>query len=619
MKIKDIESPEFLKTLSIDECNKLSTEIRDFLINSISKTGGHLSSNLGVVELTIALHKVFNSPKDKIIFDVGHQSYVHKILTGRAKYFDSLRQYNGISGFQKRCESDHDCWEAGHSSTALSASLGMAVSRDLNNEDYHIIPFVGDGAIISGMSLEALNQIGEEKRNMIIIFNDNNMSISQNIGSLSKGFSRLRTLKSYGNVKKDIKSFLNKNDFGKNVIYAIKNVKEKFKKSVIDQGIFSELSLDYIGPVDGHNIRDLVSVLEAAKEHDGPIVIHVITKKGKGYVPCEKDIQGKWHGVSPFNINTGLPLVSVAEGFLSWSEVISSTLCTLAKKNKDIVAITPAMMCGSKLSNFFALYPDRSFDCGIAEDHAATFAAGLANSGKRPFLSIYSSFLQRSYDQINHDIGRMNLPVVIGVDRAGLVGEDGETHHGVFDISILRSIPNLIICQPKDAIEAQNLLNIAFNQTNPFIIRYPRGSIKYNKVTSFEDIKIGSWETDYKPNNIQAIVLTYGAEVDKVSYKVKNNNLPVMVINCRFFKPIDTKMIEYLCELNLPVICYETDILDGGLGSSILNYTCDHNMHLNLYRIGIHDQFIKHGALNKIRKEAKVDIDTLLEKIKELV
>ncbi|MEG0169675.1 MAG: 1-deoxy-D-xylulose-5-phosphate synthase [Anaerorhabdus sp.] len=619
MDIKEIQNPLFLKDMSIKECNSLANDIRAFLIDSVSKTGGHLSSNLGVVELTIALHKVFNSPEDKILFDVGHQSYIHKILTGRAKDFSTLRQYKGISGFQKREESEYDCWEAGHSSTVLSAALGMAVARDLDNSNYFVVPVVGDGSIVSGMSLEALNQIGSENKNMIIIFNDNNMSISQNVGALTNGFSKLRTSKPYTSFKTDMKSILKKNEAGKTLLAGMSAIKDKLKDSVVESGLFGEFGLEYLGPVDGHNMKDLIHILEAAKQHEGPVVVHVLTRKGKGYKPCENDKLGSWHGVGPFDVLTGKSLSSTPQGKLSWSEIISETLCRIAKTNEDIVAITPAMITGSKLEKFFAAYPTRSFDCGIAEEHATTFAAGLAITGKRPFLCIYSSFLQRAYDQINHDICRMDLPVVIGIDRAGLVGEDGATHHGVFDISMLKSIPNLIICQPKDGDEAQQLLVAAFAQKHPLAIRYPRGSECYSPISSADPIKIGTWTKFNESDITRCIVMTYGPEVDKVLTKICSNGLPVEVVNCRFFKPIDEEMLLKIASSKLPIIVYETDMLEGGLATSILEWGCDHNVQIKLHRIGIHDEYIPHGSLNQIRKDAGVDIETLFDKIDELI
>ena len=613
MDLNQIKGPEFLKQCTIEEMTELAGEIRHFLIESVSKTGGHLSSNLGVVELTIALHHVFDSPKDKIFFDVGHQCYVHKILTGRASSFSKLRQYKGLSGFQKRNESVHDVWEAGHSSTSLSAGLGMAVARDLKNEQYHVVPVIGDGSLLSGMSLEALNQIGDEKRNLIIIFNDNNMSISQNVGALTKGFAKLRTSKGYTTFKTDLKSRLDKNMFGQTVLKSMTAVKDFIKQEVVDAGMFNEFGLEYLGPVNGHDIKDLIQILEVAKTHQGPVVVHVMTKKGKGYPYCENDSEGKWHGVSSFNVETGSPYSSLPAGHLSWSQIVSEPLVEMAKEDERICAITPAMITGSKLEKFFALYPHRSFDCGIAEEHAATFAASLAQSGLRPFLCLYSSFLQRAYDQINHDICRMDLPVVIGIDRAGLVGEDGDTHHGVFDISILRSCPNLILSQPKDAYEMQQLLHCAFQQNHPFAIRYPRGSAAYQDTSKIESIEVGSWSIVYEPEHAEMSILTYGPDVDRVTNKMKTNGLPVRVINARFFKPLDTQMLNKLKEEQLPVLIYETDMKAGGLSSAVLEWCCDHKAMLPIQRIGIEDQYVSQGAMNLLRIEQKIDINTVYE------
>ena len=618
MHITDIKDPSFLKEMTIDEMNELAKDIRVFLVNSISKTGGHLASNLGVVELTIALHKVFDSPNDKIFFDVGHQSYVHKILTGRADRFTTLRQYNGIAGFQKRNESIHDPWEAGHSSTSLSAALGMAVARDLEGKDYHIVPVIGDGAMSSGESLEALNHIGYEQRNVIIIFNDNNMSISRNVGGLTQSFSRLRTAKGYNALKTDLKSTLKKSNVGKYVLESLTFMKDTIKETIIDKGIFGEFQLEYLGPVDGHNISDLISALETARDHEGPVVVHVITRKGKGYGPCEKDSLGKWHGVSPFDVKTGKPLATTPQGFMTYSEIISSTLCDLADHNEDIIAITPAMVAGSKLSNFFTRFPKRSFDCGICEEHAATFAAGLAVSGKRPFLSIYSSFLQRAYDQINHVICRMDLPGVIGIDRAGLVGDDGPTHHGVFDIGLLRALPNMIICQGKDGKETQNLLHTGFTQDHPYAIRYPRGTAAYEAIKDYETITIGTWTKEYVPAEPVAFVLTYGDDVVKVNDKFATNELPYGLINCRFFKPLDEDMLDELAASGKPLVIYEHDMLAGGLGSAILEYYNDHNLKVDIIRMGIQDQYVPQGAVNLLRKDCHMDINSLLETLEAL-
>lgn len=616
MNVYDINGPSDIKSLSFDELDDLSADIRKFLIDSISKTGGHLSSNLGVVELTLALHYVFDSPVDKIFFDVGHQAYVHKILTGRANRFPTLRQFKGLSGFQKRCESEHDVWEAGHSSTSLSAASGMAVARDLNHEHYQIIPVIGDGALSGGMAMEALNQIGSEGRKMIIVFNDNNMSISKNVGAMDEAFTKLRTSKPYNTIKKDLKGVLSTSKAGKTILTQMRNVKNALKENVVDTSIFGDYNLDYIGPVDGHNIRDLIKVFEIAKEHVGPIVVHVITKKGKGYFYAENDETGKWHGVSQFDPETGRSLSLLPQGQLSWSEVISKSLMQEAAHNEDIIAITPAMIAGSKLNAFFEAYPDRSFDCGIAEEHAMTFSAALAQSGKRPFVAIYSSFLQRAYDQISHDVARMKLPVVIGIDRAGLVGEDGETHHGVFDIAMLRSLPNMVIAQPKDGEEAQNLLHLAFMQDNfPFALRYPRGSIAYKPVKEYEEIMIGSWTHWQFSDQVKVAVITYGPDVDRVISKAKVNSKPIEVINARFLKPIDERMLKHVIEKNIPIIIYESDMLSGGLSDSILEYCNDHNIQKHFIRIGLHDHFVEQGSLPQLRKMEKIDTNSLFEEI----
>jgi len=618
MDLYSIKNPEFLKSMSEKELESLSHEIRNFLIENISKTGGHLASNLGVVELTVALHYVFDSPRDRIFFDVGHQSYVHKILTGRADQFPTLRHYHGLSGFQKRKESIHDVWEAGHSSTSLSAALGMAVARDLSHENFHVIPVIGDGALSSGMALEALNEIGSERKNMIIVFNDNKMSISRNVGGLTSGFSRLRSSKSYTKIKAGMKKNLRSNSFGSTVYTALKTFKDTVRNAVIDGGVFEEFNVDYIGPVDGHNLHDLIQVFSAAAEHEGPIVVHVITQKGRGYAPCESDREGKWHGVGPFDIATGRPLSSIPEGYAAYSQFIADQVEHLADENENIIAITPAMMTGSSLQKFFAKYPTRSFDCGIAEEHAATFAAGLAISGKRPFLAIYSSFLQRAYDQINHDICRMDLPVVIGIDHAGLVGDDGETHHGVFDIGILRPLPNMIIAQPKDASEARDLIRTAFSQKHPFAIRFPKGTVAVNQMREEENIRIGTWtkHNDHPDNKV--CILTYGDLVDTVLEKVRVNNLPVTVVNCRFFKPLDTSMIEELAESGMKLIVYESDMKAGGLASAILEYACDEQIQIHLKRFGIDDEYISQGSLNLLRKDIHIDLPSVLrEALKE--
>ena len=615
MNLNEIRDPSFLKDMSVEEMYSLAGDIRRFLIESISHTGGHLASNLGVVELTIALHYVFDSPEDRIFFDVGHQCYVHKILTGRVSRFSTLRQYKGLSGFQKRYESEHDVWEAGHSSTSLSAALGMAVARDLKKEKYQVIPVIGDGALSSGMALEALNQIGYEKKNMIIVFNDNNMSISKNVGAMTTGFSRLRSSKGYTRFKKNLKNNLRTNKVGESVYSGLRTMKNIIRDSIVDEGIFGEFGLDYIGPVDGHNLHDLIQVFRAVKDHEGPIVVHVITKKGNGYAPCEKDRQGVWHGVGPFDIAKGRPLHQTAEGYVTWAGAMHEALSELAEDNKLITAVTPAMIHGSELGAFFAKYPDRAFDCGIAEEHAATFAAGMAVNGLRPYLCVYSSFLQRCYDQINHDIARMDLPVVIGIDHCGLVGGDGETHHGIFDIGLLSPVPNLIIAQPRNLSETRSLMYTAFHQNHPFAIRFPKGQIRRDCNEEMHDIEIGTWEVLNDAAENKAVVFTYGEDVGRVLEKVTANDLPVTVVNCRFFKPVDFKTIDELASRNIQMFVYEPDLLVSGLGSRILEYCNEKKMPVNLRRFGISDKYIQQGGNSQLRKEEHISINDLMYEV----
>ena len=615
MKLSQIKSPKDIKSMSIDELNQLCAEIRTYLIETVSKTGGHLSSNLGVVELTVALHYVFDSPKDKIFFDVGHQCYTHKLLTGRYDVFPTLRSFGGIAGFEKRSESVHDVWEAGHSSTSLSAAFGFAVARDLNNGKYAIVPVIGDGALTGGMALEALDQIGASRDNMIIVFNDNNMSISRNVGAISNGINKLRTSKAYTGSKRALKSILEKNQFGEVVLDSLTNVKENVKQSVVDTSIFGQFGIDYIGPFDGHNLKDLITVFQSVKNHVGPIVVHVVTTKGKGYPLCENDTEGYWHGVGAFDPLTGASLSILPKQHLLWSQIVSETVTRMAKTDRNICAITPAMITGSKLEKFFALYPERAFDCGIAEEHAATFAAGLAISGKRPFLSIYSTFLQRAYDQINHDICRMDLPVLIGIDRAQLAGEDGETHHGVFDISILSSLPNLIMAQPKDAVECQNMLYTAFQQKHPFALRYPKGSVVYQEVDAYQTVEIGKWEMFLEGSSPDAYIISYGPEVDRLVQKLKINSVNIAVVNARFFKPLDEEMIKEIAAARKPVFSYEIDMLKGGLSSSILEYCNDNGLSMPIKRFGIGDHYVTHGSVNALKKSLGLDINTFCNEV----
>ena len=618
MKVTDIQNPDFLKDLSNQQLKELAADIRKFMIESLSKTGGHLASNLGVVELTIALYKMFDMPKDKLIFDVGHQCYPHKILTGRSKDFPTLRKYEGLSGFIKKSESEYDCWEAGHSSTSLSAALGMAIARDLDGEDYAVIPLIGDGSITNGMALEALNQIGDLKSKVIIIFNDNQMSINQNTGILKNTFKNLRMSKIYNSSKNELKDNLNGNKFTEGILNSLINIKNNVKHTVIDGGIFDDFEIDYVGPIDGHNFEEIFKALNIAKAKDGPVIIHAITTKGKGYEFCDNDISGKWHGVGPFDIKSGKMLASKAKGHESYSKIVNNVLMDYASFDKDLVVLTPAMVSGSKLDNFFAKYPQRSFDCGIAEEHCMTLAAGLANANKKPFVSIYSSFLQRAYDQLNHDVIRQGLNVTIGIDRAGLVGADGATHHGVFDISILRSLPDLIIAQAKDGQELQNLIYSSLEYNGPYAVRYPRGEVEYHKLDKYENIKVGEWtlENYNELNNIT--VLTYGENVVKVGETVKNNNLKVNVVNCRFIKPLDINTLNKIFKTSKNIIVYESDIKIGGFGDAILNFKNENNYLNNIQIIGIDDHYTSHGAIKNLKELEKIDLNSLFNIISEL-
>lgn len=611
--LKEISNPTFLKSLSIKEMEQLSSDIRTFLIESVAKTGGHLSSNLGVVELTIALHYVFNSPDDKILFDVGHQAYVHKILTGRASQFDTLRQYNGLSGFQKRNESKHDVWEAGHSSTALSAAVGMAFARDLNHQHYDVIPVIGDAAIVGGESLEALNHLGTNQTKVIIVLNDNQMSISKNVGGFSEFLSDIRTSHAYNATKNKYRDLMMHTSFTKHVYNLSSKLKNILKNKMIDSKIFGEFGVEYLGPINGHDIDELIKAFETAQQMSKSVVVHVMTQKGKGYEYAQKDKTGKWHGVEPFDIKTGEPLKK-KEG-ISWSEYIASQIHQQMEKNEDVVAITPAMISGSKLETVFKDFPKRSFDVGIAEEHATTFAGGLAVSGKKPFLSVYSSFLQRAYDQINHDLARMNLNVLIGIDRAGLVGADGETHHGVFDIGIIKPIPNTVIFQPSCQKEADWFIEEAFKQTQGVhFIRYSKNQALDLPIHQSQ-LHFGSWLAMNNLSSPKAILVTYGDSVYETMTLIKERNLPIQVINACFLKPIDTKMLDDLVSLNLPIFVYETDMKSCGLAKDMISYYHHNSKHVELYSYGIEDCYIPQGTIQELLEEQGISPTQIIDDI----
>lgn len=622
MDLKSITSPAFLRYMSIAELKQLSEEIRKFLIETLSKTGGHIGPNLGVVELTIALHKVFESPRDKIIWDVGHQSYVHKILTGRAKDFDTLRKYKGLSGFPKRNESDHDIWETGHSSTSLSAAMGIAIARDLKAEKYFIVPVIGDGALTGGMALEALNHIGHEKKNIIVILNDNEMSIAPNVGALHNMLGRLRTAGKYNWAKDEVESFLKKIPaVGGLMASKAERLKDSFKYLFVPGMFFEELGFTYLGPIDGHNFEDLFENLTYAKKTNGPVLLHVVTKKGKGYYPAENDKVGTWHGTGPYKIETG-DFIKPVNSPPAWSKIVSETVRELARNDKRIVAITPAMTVGSKLEGFQAEFPDRVIDVGIAEQHATTLAAGLATQKMKPYLTIYSTFLQRAYDQIVHDICRQNLNVFFGIDRAGLVGADGDTHQGVFDIAFLRSLPNMVLMMPKDENEGRHMVYTAVHYDDgPIAMRFPRGNgYGIPLDDELKEIPIGSWEVLKDGKDVA--ILTFGTTIPmalEARKKLEKTGIQAMVINARFIKPLDEKLLLRIFEKRLPVLTVEEGILQGGFGSSVLEFAHDNGYSNQIMRLGIPDRFIEHGEVHELLNEIGLTSDHIVQTIRTML
>lgn len=620
MDIIQIKNPKFVKHMKKKELERLSSEIRDFLIDNVSKTGGHLSSNLGIVDLTIAIHKVFDSPKDKIIFDVGHQAYTHKILTGRASEFKNLRQYGGLSGFQKRSESIHDCYEAGHSSTSLSAALGFALARDLDKKKNSVIAVIGDGSIGNGLAYEALNHIGSLDTKLIVILNDNEMSISKNVGALHNTLDKIRNTYKYNKAKNETKSILKKIPLVGNKLYkGFKLIKESIKKIYMKEGyLFEEFGFNYYGPINGHDYDEMVLYLEMAKRENRPVLIHVITEKGKGYKYAEEDEEGIWHGVGKFDKETG-QVCKIDDGKISWSEVIAKELTDLARIDEDIVAITPAMINGSKLNKFKEEFPKRFIDVGIAEEHGLVMANSMALAGKKPFISIYSTFLQRGYDEIQQDIARMNGNVVIGIDRAGIVGEDGETHQGIYDVSLLSHIPNMVIMAPKDSNESGNMLYTAFNSNKPCAIRYSRNRIDY-KEPEYRKIAIGSWEELKK--GLDGTIISYGDFINnslEISKELFRHRFSIGVVNARFIKPFDTEMFDSLLSKGKPIFIYEEVALIGSLGERLCAYASSMKNNTPIYTFGISDRFIKQGKCDIIIKKLELDQESMIEKIRNIL
>lgn len=623
MDLLSIKDPSFLKGFNTKELEALSADIRKFLIEKCSVTGGHIGPNLGVVELTIALHKCFDSPNDKLLWDVGHQSYVHKILTGRAKDFDTLRQYKGLCGFPKMVESEHDVWETGHSSTSLSGAMGMAAARDIKKENSFVVPIIGDGALTGGMALEALNHIGHKKTNMIVILNDNEMSIAPNVGALSTVLSKLRTDSKYNKAKDELEYLLKKIPAVGGKLAAVgERVKDSFKYLVVHGMFFEEMGFTYLGPVDGHDFESLIDTINYAKNTEGPVIIHVITKKGKGYYPAETDKIGTWHGTGPYKMKSGDFVVSKTKA-PAWSKLVSETVRKIAREDERVVAITPAMPVGSKLEGFQYEFPERFFDVGIAEQHATTMAAGLAASKMKPFLAIYSTFLQRAYDQVLHDICRPNYNVFIGIDRAGLVGGDGETHQGVFDIAYLRHMPNLVLMMPKDENEGQHMVNtaLAYND-GPIAMRFPRGNgygVELDK--ELKTIPIGSWEV--LKEGTDAVILTFGTTIPmalEAAEKLEEQNKSIRVVNARFIKPLDTTMLKGIFEEKIPVLTIEEAVLLGGFGSSILEFAAFNKYNdAKIDCMGIPDQFIEHGNVDRLLEDVQLTTKDTVNKLLDLL
>ncbi|WP_312201190.1 1-deoxy-D-xylulose-5-phosphate synthase [Anaerospora hongkongensis] len=596
-----IEQPQDLKKLSFSQLEKLAGEIRHLIIQTIAKNGGHLAPNLGVVELTLALHKVFDSPKDKFIWDVGHQAYIHKILTGRRTKFGSICQLNGISGFPKRNESQHDAFGTGHSSTSLSAALGLALARDLSGQKSHVLAIIGDGSLTGGQAFEALNHAGHLGTRMTVILNDNEMSIAKNVGALSEYLSKMRTTSTYSKVKHDIEYLLRRIPaIGDSVAKTAERVKDSLKYLLVPGVFFEELGFTYLGPIDGHNINSLIEVLQQTKNIDGPVLIHVITQKGKGYQPAECNA-AQFHGVGPFCVETGA--ISKSNGNPTYTGVFGDTLIKLAESDPNIVAITAAMPEGTGLKKFASQYPKRFWDVGIAEQHAVTMAAGLAAAGKKPVVALYSTFLQRAYDQVLHDVCLQKLPVIFALDRAGIVGEDGPTHHGVFDFSFLRHIPNIIVMAPKDEAELRNMMTTAVHTNAPVAIRYPRGSGTGADITKeLEILPVGKAEELIHEGTMA--LLAIGAMVDpclQAAGLLAQKGISCRVINARYLKPLDGELIRRLARETGAIVTVEDNSLAGGFGSAVLEYINTNNLNwVKILRLGWSDQFIEQGSRSEL-------------------
>lgn len=612
--LEKINSAEDVKRLNIEEQKKLAEEIRKYILEVVSENGGHLASNLGVVELTIALHTVFDLPKDKVVWDVGHQTYVHKIITGRREELKNIRKLNGIAGFPKTNECEADCFNTGHSSTSISAALGMARARDIKKENNHVLAVIGDGALTGGMALEALNDAGCSKAKLTVILNDNEMSISKNIGGINMLLSKLRTRRTYTKSNISGKKIISKIPvIGKPTVKIVQRMKRSIKQLVIPKMFFEDIGFRYLGPVDGHNIAELERMLKISKELDGPVLLHVLTKKGKGYKIAEEN-PDKFHATGPFDIETGKPKKVKGDDY---SKIFGNKLVELAKKDNRIVAITASMKDGTGLGKFQKEFPDRFFDIGIAEQHALGLAAGMAKDGIIPVVPIYSSFYQRAYDQVIHDIALQNLPVVMCVDRAGIVGADGETHQGQFDMSFFRLVPNLTIMAPKNFKELEDMLEFAVNLNKPVVIRYPRGGQGKEEIESNEKIELGKAEILKQGNDIT--ILAIGKTVEKaqiIAKMLEKENISAEVINARFLKPLDKETIKASIEKTRRIITLEDGTIINGLGTAVKELIVDENLeNIEVRNYAYPDNFIQHGTVDELEKLYGQDAESIANDI----
>ncbi len=617
MLLEQIQQTNDIKKINPKDYPKLAEEIRQFLIEKISTTGGHLGSNLGAVELTMAMHLALDLPEDKIVWDVGHQSYTHKLLTGRREGFDQLRKYGGMSGFPKRKESDCDSFDTGHSSTSISAGLGLVRARDIQGKDNTVISVIGDGALTGGMAYEALNNAARMDTNFIIILNDNNMSISENVGGVSKYLNNIRTSNTYLDIKDNIYDGIRSTRYGDGVVTGVRRVKNSLKQLVIPGMWFEDMGITYLGPVDGHDVNGLVRVIKEAKRRKNCVLIHVLTQKGKGYGPAEKH-PARFHGAEPFDVATGVPLKKKIKA--NYTDIFSTVMVKLAARHEDVAAITAAMPDGTGLKRFKSAYPERFFDVGIAEEHAVTFAAGLAVGGLHPVVAIYSSFLQRAYDQILHDVCLQNVPVIFAIDRAGLVGSDGETHQGIFDLSYLSSIPNMHIMAPKNKWELSDMMKFAYAYQGPIAIRYPRGEAFDGLAEHRAEIRMGKSEMIFEESGIALFAI--GSMVKtaiEVREALKEKGISCTLVNARFAKPIDEEMIRYLVQNHGLIVPMEENVASGGLSEKVVTLVNQEKLPAEVLPVTIPDEYVEHGNVDILKDEIGISAAKIVEKIERLL